>query len=145
MSIFSAKFKKPLQRGSHEMWQKKGNSKSKLSSIFQIAITALAFLAFKGYLLCLLVQAIKSKYNSTATANGAAVVFAAPTRLRPIIIRQKRDVWLDADPDDMYYALRTFSEGFTAYHTIDYNNYNFTVDSFGQWWPNLSKTLALLK
>lgn len=133
MSIFSAKFKKPLQRGSHEMWHKKGNSKSKLSSIFQIAVTALAFLAFKGYLLCLLVQAIKYKTNSTATANGAALVFASPgNRVRPIIIRQKRDVWLDADPDEMYYALRTFSEGFTAYHTIDYNNYNFTVDSFGQ-------------
>lgn len=34
---------------------------SKVQKIFQISVTALAFLAFGGYLLCMIVQAIKSK------------------------------------------------------------------------------------
>lgn len=34
---------------------------SKIQSFFQISVTALAFLAFAGYLLCMIVQAIKSK------------------------------------------------------------------------------------
>lgn len=34
---------------------------SKIQTFFQISVTALAFLAFAGYLLCMIVQAIKSK------------------------------------------------------------------------------------
>jgi hypothetical protein len=34
---------------------------SKIQTFFQISITALAFLAFAGYLLCMIVQAIKNK------------------------------------------------------------------------------------
>lgn len=68
----SGKYKKPLSRGSHEMWQKKGTKKG-LSTIFQMTITALAFLAFAGYLLCLLVQAIKAKQNSTATGTTSGI------------------------------------------------------------------------
>lgn len=34
---------------------------SKIQTFFQISITALAFLAFAGYLLCMIVQAIKTK------------------------------------------------------------------------------------
>lgn len=34
---------------------------SKVQTFFQISITALAFLAFAGYLLCMIVQAIKTK------------------------------------------------------------------------------------
>lgn len=45
---------------------------SKLQTLFQISITALAFLSFGGYLLCLIVQAIKSKgttyFHPVATA-----------------------------------------------------------------------------
>lgn len=36
---------------------------SKIQTIFQLSVTALAFLAFAGYLLCMIVQAIKSKGN----------------------------------------------------------------------------------
>lgn len=36
---------------------------SKVQKIFQISVTALSFLAFGGYLLCMIVQAIKSKGN----------------------------------------------------------------------------------
>lgn len=42
------------------MW--KGSEESgKIQKLFQFSITALAFLAFGGYLLCMIVQAIKSK------------------------------------------------------------------------------------
>lgn len=42
------------------------NSKpSKIQTFFQISVTALAFLAFAGYLLCMIVQAIKSKGRVT--------------------------------------------------------------------------------
>lgn len=34
---------------------------SKIQTFFQISVTALAFLAFAGYLLCMIVQAIKTK------------------------------------------------------------------------------------
>lgn len=34
---------------------------SKIQTFFQISVTALAFLAFAGYLLCMIVQAVKSK------------------------------------------------------------------------------------
>lgn len=37
---------------------------TKIQSFFHISITALAFLAFAGYLLCMIVQAIKSKGSS---------------------------------------------------------------------------------
>lgn len=40
----------------------KGGKKG-IQSIFQISVTTLAFLAFGGYLLCLIVQAIKGKQN----------------------------------------------------------------------------------
>ncbi|XP_017006582.2 uncharacterized protein [Drosophila takahashii] len=49
---------------------------SKLQTLFQISITALAFLSFGGYLLCLIVQAIKSKgttyFHPVATTSTSA-------------------------------------------------------------------------
>jgi hypothetical protein len=47
--------------------------KGSISSIFQTSITALSFLAFGGYLLCLIVQAIRAKNNGMGTMNGAAL------------------------------------------------------------------------
>lgn len=67
---------------------------SKLQTLFQISITALAFLSFGGYLLCLIVQAIKSKGTTyfhpvatatTTTTNGSV------KRIK-IYRRSKRDV-----------------------------------------------------
>jgi hypothetical protein len=47
--------------------------KGSISSIFQTSITALSFLAFGGYLLCLIVQAIRSKNNGMGVMNGSAL------------------------------------------------------------------------
>lgn len=47
-----------------------------MQTLFQISITALAFLSFGGYLLCLIVQAIKSKgttyFHPVATATTSS-------------------------------------------------------------------------
>lgn len=43
------------------MWIFSFSKPSKIQTFFQISVTALAFLAFAGYLLCMIVQAIKSK------------------------------------------------------------------------------------
>lgn len=44
----------------HGVW-KGSESSGKIQKLFQFSVTALAFLAFGGYLLCMIVQAIKSK------------------------------------------------------------------------------------
>ncbi|XP_044729425.1 mitochondrial ribonuclease P catalytic subunit-like [Chrysoperla carnea] len=97
-----------------------------LSHIFQIAVTALAFLAFGGYLLCLIVQAVKSKTQMNAAQMAATQTQTIirrrrrrkPIRLRPLR-RPKRDtyfddedLWENANYEDLYYALTTFSEGY---------------------------------
>ena len=46
-----------------EEWLPKGKDKGKINKIFNTSIMALSFLAFGGYLLCLIVNAIKEKNN----------------------------------------------------------------------------------
>lgn len=61
--------KTPLRRGGsiHSLIHGKGKGKKgSISTIFQTSVTALSFLAFGGYLLCLIVQAIRAK-NATMT------------------------------------------------------------------------------
>ncbi|KAG5682508.1 hypothetical protein PVAND_011857 [Polypedilum vanderplanki] len=48
-------------------WDQK---QSKIQTFFQLSITALAFLAFAGYLLCMIVQAIKAKGTTLLMANS---------------------------------------------------------------------------
>lgn len=45
--------------GYEESWVEE--KPSKVQKIFQFSVTSLAFLAFGGYLLCMIVQAIQSK------------------------------------------------------------------------------------
>lgn len=52
----------------HGMWKDSGES-GKIQKLFQFSVTALAFLAFGGYLLCMIVQAIKSKGSSTVSVH----------------------------------------------------------------------------
>lgn len=46
-------------------WDKGGKKKGKgdIGSIFQISVTFLAFLAFGGYLLCLILQGVKGEQD----------------------------------------------------------------------------------
>lgn len=56
------------------------NSKpSKIQTFFQISVTALAFLAFAGYLLCMIVQAIKSKGRVTKLTIRAINFYSSHT------------------------------------------------------------------
>lgn len=54
--------RKTFQLADHSHDHHEDKSK-KIQKVFQFSITALAFLAFGGYLLCMIVQAIKSKGN----------------------------------------------------------------------------------
>lgn len=70
--------KTPIRRGGGiQALLGKGKGKGKkggISIIFQTSVTALSFLAFGGYLVCLIVQAIRAKNASMAmTMNSAAM------------------------------------------------------------------------
>ncbi|EDV91722.1 GH24533 [Drosophila grimshawi] len=79
---------------------------SKLQTLFQISITALAFLSFGGYLLCLIVQAIKSKgttyFHPVATATTTSTN-GSVKRIK-IYRRSKRSIIL---PDDYVTYMRS--------------------------------------
>ena len=62
--------KKPMRR--YEEWDDKGKD-TKISKIFQLAITALSFLAFGGYLLTLIIMAIR-RTAATTTASSFIVL-----------------------------------------------------------------------
>lgn len=99
-------------------------------------MTALAFLAFGGYLLCLLIQALKSGHNNNNNNNALAaylkkkkgfnrhpIKYRVPRPAR----RNKRNVWADPDEEKLYDALVMVSEAYTKYHTINYKNFNTTI------------------
>lgn len=148
--------RKPNDRGGYHYHYEEENSKKSgkksIQSIFQISVTTLAFLAFGGYLLCLLVQAVKGKnmmMMEMTTTMAPTAAFFRPTRRRrrrptrrPVKLqrptrqtygrkpREKRDVWPEADPDSMYHVLVHLSEAYARYHTIDYRKFNYTASSY---------------
>ncbi|XP_076380247.1 uncharacterized protein LOC117227748 isoform X1 [Megalopta genalis] len=63
---------RPLRRGDH--YEEKGKGDTKISKIFQLAVTALSFLAFGGYLLTLIIMAIRR--NSNGMNNGNVIVLS---------------------------------------------------------------------
>lgn len=127
------------------------HDKTHVQKIFQLSVTSLAFLSFGGYLLCLIVQAIRGKQNAeNTTAATQQQILAALIRNQAVRrpyrrrrpnnrlrnrnqnkrrpVRQKRDVaWPNADPENLYYALVSLSEAYTNYHTTDYRHFNQTV------------------
>lgn len=73
---------KPVKRHD-DYWQDDKGKGSKISKIFQLAITALSFFAFGGYLLTLIITALKKNATSTTTGN---VIFLQVIILRPWLI-----------------------------------------------------------
>lgn len=66
----------------------KKSGKKSVQSIFQLSVTTLAFLAFGGYLVCLIVQAIKGKQSYEMDAEEVVqYLINRPTRRRPVIRR----------------------------------------------------------
>uniref|UniRef100_A0A1B0GMA2 Uncharacterized protein n=1 Tax=Phlebotomus papatasi TaxID=29031 RepID=A0A1B0GMA2_PHLPP len=101
---------------------------SKVQKIFQLSVTALAFLAFGGYLLCMIVQAIKSKgttyyHPAMMPMNGAAL--SSIKKKRPVFGRRKRRKAPDNDqqmaqpsPDDLYRGLVLAAEQFVKLNQV---------------------------
>ncbi|KAK5643670.1 hypothetical protein RI129_007515 [Pyrocoelia pectoralis] len=134
---------KPIvhNRGGHGHDDYGEKDKKDTSTIFQFSVTALSFVAFGGYLLCLIVQAIRAKNAATTTTTTMAPGgnFATllrpgrpfgqqlPSRIpRPGFDRYKRQAQPSIDSDNMYEALLILAEGYSKYHTVDYKLFNQT-------------------
>ncbi|CAG9788048.1 unnamed protein product [Diatraea saccharalis] len=117
----------PVKRIDYEAMHKK-DSPSKLSKLFTTSVTTLAFLAFGGYLLCLLVQAVKAKdMNNPATMVPTVLIsagiknkpqsqFASYGRSKRNIDRLERSVnQLDPPADQMFEVLLQLCEGYAKW------------------------------
>ncbi|CAB3244321.1 unnamed protein product [Arctia plantaginis] len=118
----------PIKRGDYEeALYKKGESK--ISNIFSMSVTTLAFLAFGGYLLCLIVQAVKAKQNGIVTTPTQPTFFvsAAGIKKKPqsqfaSYGRKRREnrlrrslKMLDVPPEQLFTALLQVCESFAKW------------------------------
>lgn len=65
--------KKPMRR--YEDYHEEKGKDTKISKIFQLSVTALSFLAFGGYLLTLIITAIRQNAMGN-TGNGNIIVLS---------------------------------------------------------------------
>ncbi|XP_026330945.1 uncharacterized protein LOC113238321 [Hyposmocoma kahamanoa] len=119
----------PIKRGDWEesVWKK--GSHSKISNIFSMSVTTLAFLAFGGYLLCLIVHAIKQKqmYFPATTVQPTTFFVSAGIKKRPQAQfaaygrrrRENRDVrslkQIELPPEQLFSALMRLCEGYAKW------------------------------
>ncbi|XP_071571526.1 uncharacterized protein [Temnothorax nylanderi] len=109
--------KKPMRRH-EEHYDEKGKD-TKISKIFQLAVTALSFLAFGGYLLTLIITAIRR--NSTANGNGNVLIFSNLQSLQKLN-RPKRNILIfDAmennfETDKLYEGMIMLSRSYALYN-----------------------------
>lgn len=117
-------FKAPLiKRIDHDGLYKKGGYNTKINNLFSMSVTTLAFLAFGGYLLCLIVQAVKSKQNTVVTTPTPTIFFNSGIK-RPQTNfnsygrrkRGKRGLQeIDVPPEELFTALLKFCEGYAKW------------------------------
>ncbi|CAH2258990.1 uncharacterized protein LOC120631756 [Pararge aegeria] len=95
----------------------------KISNIFSVSVTTLAFLAFGGYLLCLIVQAVKSK-QSTVMTTPTPTFFVNSGIKRPQATfssygrrkRGRREVDnIDIPPEELFSVLVQLCEGYAKW------------------------------
>lgn len=119
----------PIKRGDWEesVWKK--GSYSKISNIFSMSVTTLAFLAFGGYLLCLIVHAIKQKqmYLPATTVQPTTFFVSAGIKKRPqpqfaAYGRRRREnrntrslKQIDLPPEQLFSALMRLCEGYAKW------------------------------
>ncbi|KAF5302166.1 hypothetical protein FQR65_LT08589 [Abscondita terminalis] len=119
-----------MNRGGYEHHHDKYGHKKDTSSIFQKSVTALSFVAFGGYLLCLIIQAIRAKNATTTTTTVAPALLIRPIRhqhrnnnlpqrnpdrnSKPDKSRFRRAVNSDWNSDEMYEALIGIAEGYSV-------------------------------
>ncbi|XP_062529768.1 uncharacterized protein LOC110385572 [Bombyx mori] len=117
-----------IKRGDYEETYYK--KESKISNIFSMSVTTLAFLAFGGYLLCLIVQAVKAKQNYQSSYPGAqptTFFVSAGLKKKPQAQfasygrrkrenRTKRSLQkLDLPPERLFEALLQLCEGYAKW------------------------------
>ncbi|XP_030022864.2 uncharacterized protein LOC115442044 [Manduca sexta] len=115
----------PIKRTDYEEGLYK--KESKISNIFSMSVTTLAFLAFGGYLLCLIVQAVKAKqnYNTGFQVPQPTTFFVSsglkkkPSPQFASYGRRKRDIRIDntireieLPPEKLFDALVQLCEGY---------------------------------
>ncbi|XP_076284598.1 uncharacterized protein LOC143211058 isoform X2 [Lasioglossum baleicum] len=108
---------RPLRRyGEH--YEEKGKGDTKISKIFQLAVTALSFLAFGGYLLTLIIMAIRR--NSGGGNNGNVIVLSNLQGLQSYI-RPKRSIFDPAENnfeiEKLYQGMIMLSRSYAMYET----------------------------
>ncbi|GAB1860356.1 hypothetical protein CAJAP_01435 [Camponotus japonicus] len=110
--------KKPMRRY-EEHYDEKGKD-SKISKIFQSAVTALSFLAFGGYLLTLIITAIRRNMGNNNT-NGNVVVFSNLQNLQKLN-RPKRNILIfdpmenNFETDKLYEGMIMLSRSYALYN-----------------------------
>lgn len=114
----------PLKRLDFEEHKIKKVEHGKISHIFSLSVTTLAFLAFGGYLLCLIVHALKAKQDSYTVSSTQATFFLSSGVKRPqqqfaSYGRMKRDNGdfngLDLPPEQLFSALLQLCEGYAKW------------------------------
>ncbi|XP_046431213.1 uncharacterized protein LOC124184973 [Neodiprion fabricii] len=99
-----------------DYWQDGWSKNSKISKFFQLAITALSFFAFGGYLLTLIITAIR---RNAAVAQQGNVIFLQG--LQTAVKRPKRSAFQDPMENDfnterLYEGMIMLSEGYALYN-----------------------------
>nr|XP_014274482.1 uncharacterized protein LOC106679694 [Halyomorpha halys] len=103
----------PTRRGDPWAHEKEGKDKD-VSSIFQSTVTILSFLAFGGYLLCLLCQSLKN------TPVNQIPITVMPSVAPATIISGKKRRKRRSPEDSMIRTLHLIAEGYAAY-SIDHS------------------------
>jgi hypothetical protein len=107
----------PLKRTDYDVYKK---DSSKISNLFTMSVTTLAFLAFGGYLLCLVVQAVKSKHNINSTTITPTILINSGIR-RPqnqftSYGRKKRSLReMELPPEQAFDVLLKLCEGYAKW------------------------------
>lgn len=117
----------PIKRGDYE---ESGIHKkdTKISNIFSMSVTTLAFLAFGGYLLCLIVQAVKAKQNNPTPTQPTTFFVSAGIKKKPqsqfssSYGRRRREVRMmksfrqvDLPPEQLFDVLLQLCDGYAKW------------------------------
>ncbi|XP_011876324.1 PREDICTED: uncharacterized protein LOC105566716 [Vollenhovia emeryi] len=108
--------KKPIRRH-EEHYDEKGKD-TKIAKIFQLAVTALSFLAFGGYLLTLIITAVR---RNTPKGNGNVLVFSNLQSLQKLY-RPKRNILIfdpmenNFETDKLYEGMIMLSRSYALYN-----------------------------
>ncbi|XP_046749254.1 uncharacterized protein LOC124413009 [Diprion similis] len=105
-----------IVRRHDDYWQEGWYKSSKISKFFQLAVTALSFFAFGGYLLTLIITALRR--NAAVTTPGNVIFLQG---LQTPVKRPKRSAFHDPMENDfnterLYQGMIMLSEGYALYN-----------------------------